>query len=75
MKDKVLEILQNECPDVDFTASEELVADGVLDSLTVTDIIVALTMEFGVRIPYEEVTEENFNSVDAICDMLTRLMA
>lgn len=73
MKEKVLQLLQSECPDVDFTASNELVADGLLDSLALTSIIAALTMEFDIVIPYEDIVEENFNSIDAMAAMVERL--
>lgn len=75
MREKVLQVLQSECPDVDFTASNELVTDGLLDSLTLTSIIAALTMEFDIVIPYEDIIEENFNSVDALAAMVKRLQA
>ena len=73
MKEKVLQVLQDECPDVDFFASEELVTDGILDSLTLTTIIAALTMEFDITIPYEDIVEANFNSVGAMAAMVERL--
>ena len=73
MKDKVLEILQREFPDIDFTASDELVTDGVIDSFTLTNLIATLMTELDVEIPYEEIVEENFNSVDAIAEMVERL--
>ena len=73
MKDEVLRVLEQECPEVDFTASDTLVDDGILDSLALTSIIAALTMEFDITIPYEEIVEENFNSVDAMATMVERL--
>jgi len=73
MKEKVLEVLQSEYPEIDFLASEELVDDGILDSLTLTGIIAALSMEFDITIPYEEIIEENFNSVDGMAAMVERL--
>ena len=73
MKDKLLSLLQEECPDIDFLASEELVSDGILDSLALTSIIAALTIEFGITIPYEDIVEENFNSIDAMAAMVERL--
>ncbi len=73
MEERVLEVLQEEFPDVDFTSSEELVDDGILDSLTITEMIATLTMEFGITIPYEEIKEENFNSVAALAAMVERL--
>ncbi len=73
MREKVMQVLQSECPDVDFFASDELVSDGILDSLTLTTIIAAFTMEFGITIPYEEIIEANFNSVDAMAAMVEKL--
>ena len=72
-KEKVLKLLSEEYPEIDFTASDELVDDGILDSLTITGIIAALTMEFGITIPYEEIVEENFNSVAGLARMVERL--
>lgn len=73
MKEKVLEVLKSEYPEIDFLASDELVDDGILDSLTLTGIIAALSMEFDITIPYEEIIEENFNSVDGMAAMVERL--
>ena len=70
---KILELLREECPDIDFNTDAELVSDGILDSLSITTIIAALTLEFEITIPYEEITEENFNSVKAMSDMVERL--
>ena len=73
MRDEVLKILQDEYPNIDFESSNELVDQGILDSLTITGIIAALSVEFGITIPYEEITEDNFNSVDAMAAMVERL--
>lgn len=73
MEEKILQLLTQEFPEVDFTASEELVDDGILDSLTLTGIIAALTMEFGITIPYEEIIEENFNSIAGMARMVEKL--
>ena len=73
MEEKVLNLLTEEFPDIDFMSSNELVDDGILDSLTFTGIIAALSMEFGITIPYEEIIEENFNSVSALAAMVERL--
>lgn len=73
MEQKVLDLLTEEFPDIDFASSDALVDDGILDSLTITGIIAALTMEFGITIPYEEIIEENFNSVAGLAKMVERL--
>ena len=73
MEEKILSLLTAEFPDVDFTASDALVDDGILDSLTITGIIATLTMEFGITIPYEEIVEENFNSIAGLARMVEKL--
>ena len=75
MYNKVLALLQEEYPEVDFTSSDELVDEGILDSLTLTGIIAALSMEFDIEIPYDEIIEENFKSVEAMAEMVERLQA
>ena len=59
----------------DFAASDELVDDGILDSLTIVSLIGTLSMEYGIDIPYEEIVPENFNSIDAMAAMIQRLQA
>lgn len=73
MEEKVYEILSMEFPEVDFKSSDTLVDDGILDSLTITGIIACLSMEFGIILPYEEIIEENFNSVKTMAAMVERL--
>ena len=73
MEQKVLDLLSEEFPEIDFMESDALVDDGILDSLTITGIIALLSMEFGITIPYEEIIEENFNSVAGLAKMVERL--
>lgn len=75
MRDELLQLLSTENPEIDFTASDELVDDGVLDSLTIVSLIGTLSMEYGIDIPYEEIVPENFNSIDAMAAMVERLRA
>ena len=73
MREQILKVLQDEYPEIDFESSDTLVEDGILDSLTITGMISALSLEFGVTIPYEEIVEDNFNSLDAIAELIERL--
>ena len=43
MEERILTLLSEEYPEIDFTASNELVDDGILDSLTITGIIATLS--------------------------------
>ena len=73
MEERILELLSAEYPEIDFQASDTLVDDGIVDSLTITGIIATLSMEFGIVIPYEEIREENFNSVAGLARMVAKL--
>lgn len=70
MREKVKEVLQANYPEIDFEASAELVDDGILDSMTLVGIISALSMEFGIMLPYEEIIPENFNSIDTMAQLV-----
>lgn len=75
MREELLQLLSTENPEIDFTASDELVDDGILDSLTIVSLIGTLSMEYGIDIPYEEIVPENFNSIEAMAAMVERLRA
>lgn len=72
MREKVKSILEENYPEIDFEGSEELVDDGILDSLTIVGIISALSMEFGITLPYEDIIPENFNSIDAMAKLIEK---
>ena len=74
MKDRVKQVLTENYPEIDFESSTELVDDGILDSLTMVGIISALSMEFGVVLPYEDIVPENFNSIDAMVELIEKFM-
>ena len=71
--ERLLEILNQMHPDVDFTAEEDLIGEGVLDSLDIVTLITEINSTFDVSIPAEEVVPENFNSVGAIWALIERL--
>ena len=74
MRNQVLEVLRVAAPSVDFESSTTLADDGIIDSFTVVNIIAELSIEFDVSVPFEEISNENFNSVDAITALVERLM-
>ena len=73
MRDEVLEILRGVNSDIDYDHEDALIDDELLDSFEVVDIISDLADEFGINIDEDEMVPENFNNVDAICDMIDRL--
>lgn len=71
MREKVLAICMNVDDSIDFT-STELIDGGLIDSVTLVEIATELMDELNIDIPYEEITPENFNSVDAITSLVER---
>lgn len=71
--EKLIEIMQNLHPDIDFETYEGLVDDGVLDSLDIVTLITDINDAFDVSIPAEEILPENFNSAQALWDLIERL--
>lgn len=71
--EKLLELLKNIRSDVDFENEKLLVDDGILDSFDIVSIISALDDEFGVQVRITELDPENFNSVEAIWNLIQSL--
>ncbi len=71
--DELLRILSEIKEGVDFETEDALVDDEIIDSLDLTAIISELEDAFDIEIGMEEVTPENFNSAEAMWDMIERL--
>lgn len=70
---ELLEILTDLHPDIDFEAEENLIGDGILDSLDIVSLISQIDDTFDVVIPPEEIIPENFNSAKALYELICRL--
>lgn len=66
MKEEILEILAEILPAIDFTASDRMMDDKTLDSVTIVQIISELSVEYDVDFSFEDLTPDNFNSIDGI---------
>ena len=71
--DKLIEILDDIQPGVDFRNCDTLIEDGLLDSFAILSIVSELQDEFGISITPAEIIPENFNSAKALWDMVCRL--
>ena len=71
--EQLLEILKKMHADVDFDVEEDLIGEGILESLDIVTLITEINLTFDVSIPAEEVVPENFNSVSAIWALIERL--
>lgn len=71
--EKLLEILRDIRPDVDFDNETALIDDGILDSFDVVSIISELDNEFDVQVRINELDPENFNSAESIWNLVQEL--
>lgn len=71
--EEIIEILKQFRPDIDFENQKNLIGDGLLDSLDIVSIVSEFDSEFDIEIPVEEITPENFNSVQAMNGLIERL--
>ncbi len=67
---KLLEILSDVCPDVDFETEDALVDDGLIESLDLVAIVTDIMEEFDVEINVDDLLPENFNSAADIMKLI-----
>lgn len=71
--DKLMEILRELRPDVDFEMETALIDDGILGSFDITALVNEIMDEFDVSISMADLEPENFNSAEAIYDYIQSL--
>lgn len=72
--EKIIEILNRVRDDIDYENEKELVDGGLLDSFDIVGIVSELIAEFDIEISIDDMTAENFNSVEAIDAMVNRIL-
>ena len=67
---KLLQILTETCPGVDFTQETALVDDGFLESLDLVTIVSEIMATFDIELNVDDLLPENFNSVPAMLRLI-----
>jgi acyl carrier protein len=70
---KIIEILEELKPGVDYKNTENLIDGRYLDSLTILSLVSELEEEFDIEIPTVEIIPSNFNSVEKINNLVEKL--
>ena len=71
--EKLIEILEDLQPEVDYENTEDLIDGRYLDSLTILSLVSEIEDEFDVEIPTVEIVPANFNSAKKIWALIERL--
>ncbi|MBC8229641.1 acyl carrier protein [bacterium] len=66
------ELLLSDGSNVSINEDDNLLADGKVDSLGIMRLVAFIEEQFGINIPYEDVTIENFQTIMAIVDYLEK---
>ena len=72
--EKIIEILEELKPGVDFLKEEHLIDDHILESMMMVQLVAALNDEFDIEITPRDIVPDNFQSVKAINEMVERLL-
>lgn len=70
----LIDILMDLHPEVDFETCSTLIDDKILDSFDIISIITEVNTEYDVAIPAEEIIPENFNSAQALFELIEKLL-
>lgn len=71
--DKMIAVLKTIRPDVDFVNEKKLIDDGILDSFDIIQVVMELNEAFDVEINVEDLEPDNFNTVEAMWELVTKL--
>lgn len=71
--EKLIEILNDLHSDVDFETEENLIDDGILDSMDIIALISEISDEYDVTITAKDIIPANFNSAKALYALIQRL--
>lgn len=74
MREKLFQILNELRPDIDFDQPAKLIDDKILDSFDIVSLVGELNDTFEVEINIEELTPDNFNTPDAMLDLINKLL-
>lgn len=68
----ILKILKDIRPEVDYSASDDFIKDGLLDSFDIVYLVSSLDEEYSISIDGTEILPENFKNLYAISKLLEK---
>lgn len=71
--EELKQILEEIRPDINFDTEKRLIDDGILDSFDIISIVGEVNTAFDVEINVEYLLPENFNSMEAMYDLICKL--
>ena len=78
MKEELIEYIKKEFvedPDEEIDENTPLMSSGLIDSLSIVSLVAFVDKKFGVKIPDEKGTVENFETVNQIMEIISQVKA
>lgn len=70
--EKLINLLSEICPNIDFAHETALVDDGLIDSFEMVSIVSTIMENYDIELDVDDLMPENFNSVN---DMMKLIQA
>lgn len=74
MREKVLEVLEEFNEEITEDLERNLLAENILDSFDIVTLVMHLEDAFDITIDVDEVTPENFSTVENIIAMISKIV-
>ena len=74
-REKLIGILTDICPDVDFENEDALIDDGLIESLDIVAIVTEIMAEFDVEINVDDLLPENFQALSCCFNSISVLVS
>ena len=73
MREKLIEIIKNVNENVIDYKGNNMIEDGIIDSLELMEIIDAIEENLGIEIDADDIVMENFMNIDSIVALITKM--
>ena len=71
--EEILSIMSGIRDDIDFTTEKKLIDDELLDSFDIISIVSEVNEHFGIEINVDDLLPENFNSAEALYELIKKM--
>lgn len=71
--EELLKLLKRIKPEIDFESDKHLIDNEELDSFDIVSIVAAINDEFDVQITARDILPENFNSAEALYQLIKKI--
>jgi len=79
MKDVLIQYIKENLlvgqQDIELSSADDLLGSGLIDSLGIMRLITFVEEEFSIKVAPQDMTIENFESVDALGDYIKQIKA